>query len=183
MSSELILDVVKILGPAIVTAIVSYKVAKIQIDIKKIEVTKNNQYKAREKIFDYEKEKIEKIETSTNELRNMLYSMAGYISEGISKNDTNWLFFSSTVKNKITVLASEFKSLSFKLSEQRINYEDEYEELEGFVKEIDCNPLSLEPDSLQETIMRLIDMYTFIGSCLQSIAESEAKKIFQEYLN
>ena len=60
MTMDVVSDAIKILGPALITAVVGYKAGKSQLLLKIEELNKNNEFKAREKIFDFHKEKLAK---------------------------------------------------------------------------------------------------------------------------
>ena len=74
---DLLSDVVKILGPATITAVVGYKIGESQLLMKIKELNKNNEFKAREKIFDFHKERLAKIDQSVENLNAGLGNLAG----------------------------------------------------------------------------------------------------------
>ena len=54
---DVALESVKILGPAIITALAAYFTAKFQFKIKVKEIVESNKFRAHERIFDFHKSK------------------------------------------------------------------------------------------------------------------------------
>jgi len=72
--TEGIVEISKILGPAIITALVGYKVGKSQIEVKLRELEKTHAYSASEKLFSYYQNR----EKELNEAYNSIIKIWGF---------------------------------------------------------------------------------------------------------
>lgn len=77
LTLDVINDAIKILGPASITGFLVYKQSKAQLDLKIKELDKNNEYKAREKVFDFHKSKLKDVQSSINSLSSELGQFLG----------------------------------------------------------------------------------------------------------
>jgi hypothetical protein len=76
---NLISDAVKILGPALITAIVTFLIARVQIRAKVSEIVASGELKARESLFAYYKERGERLGASSKKFGEELGKMYGRI--------------------------------------------------------------------------------------------------------
>ncbi len=119
---DVVSEAIKILGPAIITAIVGYKVGQSQLLLKIEELNKNNEFKAREKIFDFHKERLSKVDESIASLTEGLGQFAGMTLADMNDEMNFSLFI-----NKYIVL--HLNGLPFHLNhikDELIKYPDEF---------------------------------------------------------
>ena len=80
---DILLDAIKILGPAIITAIVGYKYGKLQVTLKLKEMDKAHEFGAREHLFNYYKERSKSLLERQGQLNASLNELMG-IATGIT---------------------------------------------------------------------------------------------------
>jgi hypothetical protein len=77
---SVLLDGIKILGPALIAAIATYKGMKAQSELKLQERFKDHEFRAREHLFDYYKNRQVNLSKSHDELAESLGSLLGQAS-------------------------------------------------------------------------------------------------------
>lgn len=181
VTMNVISDAIKILGPAIITAIVGYKVGKYQLLIKMKELNKNNEFKARDKLFEFHKEKLAKVDESISGLNEGLGQLAGMVMADFD----NKLRISSFANKYLLVYIN---GLPFQLKQTYAELKKYSEECN---QELDRLHLYLQraekvskPENLEEAhtvIVELIEIYSFTSHCIRIIIEKEALEIFKPY--
>jgi hypothetical protein len=178
---DVISDTVKILGPAIITAIVGYKVGKSQLLLKIEELNKNNEFKAREKIFDFHKEKLAKVDESIASLNEGLGQFAGMTIADLDDE----LNFSSFINKYLVVyidgLPFQLNHINDELKDHSAEFSREYERLQVYIKRSEDISKPKNPEDIQSTIVELIEIYGFASHCIRILIEKEALEIFAPY--
>ena len=181
MSMEVLSDAIKILGPAIITAVVGYTAGQRQMELKIEEVNKSNEFKARDKIFEFHKEKIASCDNSIGSLNSALLEYAGLTLA--DKDDE--LSLSSFVGRHLTL---HIQGLPFQLehiNDELITCKDklpkECEKMDRYMQS--CLKLKAPEsyDEIQESIMELLEIYSFASHCIRMMIEFEALEIFSPY--
>jgi len=174
-------DAVKILGPAIITAVVGYKVGKSQLLMKIEELNKNNEFKAREKIFDFHKEKLAKVDESIANLNDGLGEFAGMTLADLDDE----MHFSSFINKYLVVyingLPFQLNQINDELKKYSDEFNREFERLQFCIKRSEDISKPKNPEEAQTTIVELIEMYGFASHCISILIEKEALEIFKPY--
>ncbi len=179
---DVVSEAIKILGPAIITAIVGYKVGQSQLLLKIEELNKNNEFKAREKIFDFHKERLSKVDESIASLTEGLGQFAGMTLADMNDEMNFSLFI-----NKYIVL--HLNGLPFHLNhikDELIKYPDEFNRelvrLDVYIRRsIDIRKPKNTGDAIS-IISELIEIYDFASNCISNLIEKEALKVFKPYI-
>ncbi|WP_020407413.1 hypothetical protein [Hahella ganghwensis] len=181
MTMEVLSDAVKILGPAIITAVVGYKAGIRQMELKIDEINKGNEFKARDRIFEFHKEKLATCDKSIGSLNSALLEYAG-MSLAVKGDE---LSLSSFVGRHLTL---HIQGLPFQLEHincELLAYKDrlpkECEKMKGYMQKCVELKTPLSSDEIQETIMELIEIYSFASHCIRMMIEFEALEIFSPY--
>lgn len=179
---DLISDAIKILGPAIITAIVGYKVGKSQLLIQIEQLNKNNEFKAREKIFDFHKDKLAKVDESIKGLNAGLGQLAGM---ALADSDDK-LHLSSFVNKHLVVYINSLPFTLNQIKDELKKYSDEFnrelERLQTYIKRSEHISKPENIEDAQTTIVELIEMYSWVSNCTTIIIEKEALEIFKPYM-
>jgi hypothetical protein len=179
---DVISDAVKILGPAIITAIVSYKIGQSQLLMKIKELNKNNEFKAREKIFDFHKEKLEKMDQSIKSLIEGLGQLAGMTLADLDDK----MHFSSFVNKYIILyingLPFYLKQTYDELKKYSGEFNHDLELLQVYKQRAENLSKPENPEDAQTTIVELIEIHSFVSHCNRILIEKEALEIFKPYM-
>jgi hypothetical protein len=179
---DVISDAVKILGPAIITAIVGYKIGKSQLLMKIKELNKNNEFKAREKIFEFHKEKLVKMDESIKNLNEGLGHLVGMTLADLDDK----MHLSSFVNKYIVVYINGLPFYLKQTYDELKKYSDEFNhELElllDYKKRAEHISKPENPEDVQTTIVELIEIHSFANHCNRILIEKEALEIFKPYM-
>lgn len=182
LTMDVISDAIKILGPAIITAIVGYKVGRSQLLLKIEEINKNNEFKAREKIFDFYKEKLVKVDQSIANLNEGLGQFAGMTLADFDDE----LNFSSFINKYLVVyingLPFQLNHINDALKKYSDEFSREYDRLPGYIKRSQEIKKPNDPESAHNTIVELLEIYEFVSHCFSLLIEKEALEIFKPYI-
>ena len=185
---NVISDAIKILGPALITGLVGYYSAKIQLmaklkelETKLKELDKNNEFKAREHYFNYYKEQQKEITGPADthqitSLTNLLYSSS---QDGLSKEEkVSFQDLSNHIIKSSKETKAQFESRNMdKIPE----YKPLYDKL---VKELDTvNSLQREcqEEVKEELIKGVRDLQMSFGLCIHMIEQRNMEECFGKY--
>jgi hypothetical protein len=182
LTLEVISDAIKILGPALITGFIAYKTGRAQHELHLKELDKSNEYKAREKLFDFHKSKLEENNTSMAGLANELGQFAGMTAAQIEDDSYLDKFVRGHLSTYIENLPFQIAHIKKEMSNYPGEFSQEYERMVSFEKSV----LNLKTPSNSDEVLNLIHelykVYGFLGHCIRVITEVEASKIFEPYL-
>ncbi len=174
-------DAIKILGPAIITAIVGYKVGQYQSLLKIEEINKANEFSAREKIFEFHKEKLIVCDKSVAELNSALYEFAGMSLADENDELKISSFVSRHLALHIEKLPFQINHIVDELEKYASKLPREKEKLEEYSKAVVSLQSPVSQEEIQQAIVDLISIYSFLSHCIRNIVELEALDIFKPY--
>lgn len=174
-------DVLKILGPAIITGVVGYFAGKAQLEIKIHELEKSNEFKAKEKIFDYLKEKLSKSHESLAELEGSFGQIAGMSDEDDTYEDNKFIY--SQVANYVENLPYEIRNIRKGLNSYKENYTDELELVDKLEENYINIKVPTDHETLLNTINELIKAHRLIIHCFNALVENQAMQIMNHNKN
>lgn len=188
MSSELyaflqpiVLDAVKILGPAVVAAYAAYKAASVQVEIKLRELESQNSFRARELVFNHLREKLANIEKEAqkydNELGKILGVAAAKFEASSDDQPTEYVkILVSTLKVSLTTAPSEARSLLAQMRlagletteecKQLINWDNNFREVE----------VAMSYAGLRNVILILVETYQIMGACTRKLLDHQIEQ-------
>ena len=181
VTMNVISDAIKILGPAIITAIVGYKVGKYQLLIKIKELNKNNEFKAREKIFEFHKEKLAKVDESIKGLNEGLGKLAGMAMADFDDKLQISSFVNKYLLVYINGLPFQLKQTYSELKKYSEECNQELDRLQVYLQRAEKVSKPENPEDAHTVIVELIEIYSFASHCIRIIIEKEALEIFKPY--
>lgn len=178
---DILSDSIKILGPAAITGVLAYKTGKAQHDLRIKELEKNNEFKAREKLFDFHKGKLEENKEALANLANEMGQFAGMTAA--DRNDE--LKINEFVNGFISTYIDNLPFAIDHIQNEMKLYPGELEQEKEKLKEIAKASKKLTkpevPGDVQSTITELMRIYSFLGHCIRMLIEKEAVEIFKPY--
>ena len=182
------IDAIKILGPAIIAAFATYKATKTQYEIKLNEITKSHEFKAREHLFDYYKERQIKLSKSHEELKNVLCQLLGMSISASDYKGNNSIgklvdsfagassLYSGLAPFEIETTLRDFESKG--LSETR-----EYAKLQSYTDKLKDIQKPEDYPSIKNNVFILLEVYSFLERCNQMLLEAQIENLFSNYVS
>ena len=174
-------DAVKILGPAIITAIVGYKAGKNQLMIKIEEIRSENQFRAREKIFEFRKEKLAKADQSIVTLNESLMQFVGLSLSDTEDASVFGGFINKHLSSHIEFLPFQLNHINDELMRYHDTYKRERDKMQGHIRKAKSIERPKNREEIISTIYELMEIYGFASHCLRILVEKEALHIFEPY--
>jgi len=182
LTLEVVSDAIKILGPAIITGFIAYKTGRSQHELKLKELDKTNEYKAREKIFDFHKGKLEENKAVMANLGNELGQYAGMTAADLEDDSKMSQFVRGQLSSYIDNLPFEISHIKKEME----LYPGKFDQEEKRMKEIEGSVQKLKKptnsNEVLDVIRELYRIYGFLGHCIRMLIEFEAGNIFDPYL-
>lgn len=159
---EVLLEAVKVIGPAIVAGIAAYKAASIQYKLKLQELDKSNQFKAAEKLFELRKEWHKSIASGHKELKSELVQLQGMIAAGKGNSE-----LMDTISSVVRVYENRLPFALSKIERDFCELSEEYTiERDDLIKAKELyNNLPEPTDNAIEYINALIAIYSAVNNC------------------
>ncbi len=181
------IDAIKILGPAIIAAFATYKATKMQYEIRLAELTKGHEFKAREHLFDYYKDRQIKLSKSHEELNNalgQLLGMAAASQEHDEEDSINEMVDSfSGISNLYAELAPfEINTVLRDFESKDLNSTDEYTKLKSYIGKLEDIQDQRTYSNVKNNVYILLEVYSFLERCNQMLLEAQIKRIFSKYV-
>ncbi len=165
--TEGIVEIAKILGPAIITALVGYKVGKSQIEVKLRELEKAHSYSASEKLFDYYQNREKELNESYNSINKDMGFLLGMTS-ALTEND-------ELLNNTIKMYDLYEKTLPYQikltlrdLKKYNLQETEEFRKLETF---LDQKALQDQKKNWSDKVSYLLEIYFYLQICNKMILE------------
>ena len=162
-----IVEVAKILGPAIITALVGYKVGKSQIEVKLRELEKSHAYSASEKLFEYyqnrEKELDESYKSINKDMGFLLGMTSSLTSDDNLSNETIKMYdlYEKTLPYQIKLTLRDLKKYSLQETE-------EFRKLESLLHQ---KSLQDQKKNWGDKVFYLLEVYFYLQICNKMILE------------
>ncbi|MBA6390001.1 hypothetical protein H4J38_04305 [Colwellia sp. BRX10-3] len=182
LTLDVIGDAVKILGPASITGILVFHQSKLRLGLKIKELDKNNEFKAREKIFEFHKDKLNSVQLSIDSLSNELGHYLG-MSVADQHNELRLnSFINRHITNNIKNLPFEVSHIHTELKKYPIDFDAELIRMDAEVENIHTLITPTDPQMVQSTITDLLSIYGFLAHCVRCLIEKEAISSFRPYI-
>jgi uncharacterized protein YabN with tetrapyrrole methylase and pyrophosphatase domain len=156
-----------VLGPAIITALVGYKVGKSQIEVKLRELEKTYAYSASEKLFDYYQNREKELNESYNSINKDMGFLLGMTS-ALTEND-------ELLNNTIKMYDLYEKTLPYQikltlrdLKKYNLQETEEFRKLESF---LDQKALHDQKKNWSDKVFYLLEIYFYLQICNKMILE------------
>jgi hypothetical protein len=182
-----LLDAIKILGPAVIAAYAAYRAAFVQIELKLKEMEKGHQFQARSAIFTDLKDRLAHIEQQTEKLNAELGHILGFAAGyrlGTTRDEPNEVVdlmlraAESAAKAQpleTTVVLADMRAAGMASSQ-------EYAAL--VARQAVQLPISGEPnyDRLKVLIVEMLETSHLLGVCTRLLLRKEMELVFAPYL-
>lgn len=178
-----VLEIAKILGPAIITAIVGFRAGQLQLKQRIYELEKGNEYKARETIFNFHREKLEKTDESLASLNSAMGTLSGMALADQKDEKFITQFVSTHLTPYIQGLEFNLSHVYDELLKHKDHLPREIKLISGYLDDVCEIVVPTSHVSVQETIVKLIEIYGHCSHCIRCIVELEALDIFSPYTN
>jgi len=156
-----------VLGPAIITALVGYKVGKSQIEVKLRELEKTHAYSASEKLFEYYQNREKELNESYNSINKDMGFLLGMTS-ALTEND-------ELLNNTIKMYDLYEKTLPYQikltlrdLKKYNLQETEEFRNLESF---LDQKALQDQKKNWSDKVFYLLEVYFYLQICNRMILE------------
>jgi hypothetical protein len=182
----IVLDTVKILGPAVVAGYAAYKAASVQIELKLRELESQNTFKARELIFNHLREKLVHIEKEAqkhdNELGKILGMAAAEFEASPDSQPTEYIkILVSSLKVSLTTAPAEARSLLVQMRLAGLETTDECKQLISWDQRFREIEVSMSYDGLKSMILSLVETYQVMGACTRKLLEHQIERTLTPY--
>ena len=182
------LESIKILGPAVIAAYATYRATKTQYEIKLQELTKSHEFKARENLFDYYKNRQQKLSKSHEELNNTLgqiLGMAATVDDEMESKSIDNLqsSYMSIAKLYAGLIPSEIDTTLADLEKKGLSNTPEYKKLAGFREIIKNIRENIGFEQLKENIFIMLEIYSFLERGNQLLLARQIEGVFSKYID
>jgi hypothetical protein len=183
---ELIKDAIKILGPATIAAWAIYKVAKSQFELRLKEIEKGHQFRAREHLFLYYKERQTQLAQDYAKLKNSLEEDLGFatgFTEVIGDEDSGLVKTMAESMEMYSAMAPTEIDITMRDMEKNdMVGTSDYDKLKSYKDKM--NNLNREKTfrSLQKNIFIILEVYHFLQHCNQMLLQRQIEKMFHKYM-
>jgi hypothetical protein len=181
------LELVKIVGPAVVAAYAGYKGALIQVTLKLQELDKSHQYEARESIFSHLKERLAHIDEESHKWHEQVGRMLGFAADQNEADDHDppsefvrvmGAMVGSTVKLvplEVATTLSDMRMLGLEFS-------DHFKALAEIERAsiVESPPATYE--QLKSATLILVETYNLLAACTRLLLQTQIEHVLAPYM-
>jgi hypothetical protein len=180
---DILLDAVKILLPATITAVLAYKITKNQMNFKLKEISRNLEFDSREHLFNYYKERSRRLLKKHDKLNESLSRLMGFAIGYSSVAEKDAIDFLKrvgvTIRNFSRVALMDSRITKKEMGKNGLNNISEFSELDSYVDEVRKIDYSENLSALQKNIVTLIEIYSHLHYCQQLMLEKQIIRYFK----
>ncbi|MFT7110934.1 MAG: hypothetical protein ACI843_002611 [Psychrobacter glaciei] len=187
--AEVVMEATKIIGPAIIASIATYKVTVSQSNQKLAELEKENSFKAKEHLLKYYQSQQESIEKAQGDLSHGLGQVLGFtVGVGEVGSDDSELLnarraFIGMMRMYINLLPFVITSQLNDLESLNLGKSNEYIKLKAYQSIANDIEYSEEQNELNSTIHFMLEIYSFLARCNNFVLENKIVQLFGRYTN
>lgn len=181
-----LMESVKILGPAIVTAIVTYKLTKIQYDGKLKEIDKSNEFKARERLFDYYKERQDKLAADHMKLNETFGQIAGissHVADGKGELDGFAEMAFGIYDLYLRTAPFEAEVTLRDMVAKNLDKTKEYFEIDAYKMKLAALKPTRDMSEIKHSLFLLMEFYMFLLRSNHLLLERQLESVFEKYVS
>lgn len=184
-TAGVISEAVKILGPAIIAAVATYKVSRAQFEIKLRELDKAHEFRARELLFLHGKERRGEVAKYNEELNKTLGMLLAEATDNIGRpGEERSLFFSGLADlwqyHSKDAPAQVLATLR-EMERRGLQDSDDYSKLKLCTDRIAAIDLTSTPERAKDGILTLVDVYAALHDCNQALIWKEMEDLLARY--
>lgn len=179
---DVALESVKILGPAIITALAAYFTAKFQFKIKVKEIVESNKFRAHERIFDFHKSKYDLFDKAILNINEGFGFFAGLSLSEQNEQGEIKRFVAKYLSVYIETAPLDLKQLIDEFYHVSELHALEFERLNRqlLIAEGISTPTNQEENN--DVIVKLLVIYGFANYCGKILTERQVVSIFDKYI-
>jgi hypothetical protein len=181
------LEGIKILGPAAIAAVVAYKAATIQIELKLRELESQNAFRAREAIFNHLREKLVHIDQQSQKLNQELGQLLGFAAaESEIKADASpseyVKIMAVALEPCIRTAPMEARSLVSQMRLAGLGTSEEYTQLTAWQATSHEGGAMASFNGLKHAVLSMLEVYELMGACTRRLLEHQLERVFSPYV-
>ena len=184
---QLLSDALKILGPALITAVASIRGAQLYMKAKLSELASVGQLRARESFFAYYKDRLEYLRTAakeTGEGIGKLYTLIGdQGDEGDKAEPPAFNALRGVASACSTLLTQEVAITQAELQQAGLEDSPEFRRLQELAAESDRQGDPKTTKDLSDCLAAIAVTYSYLCHCTQVVLESKMKELWGPYLS
>ena len=182
---SVLLEAIKILGPAAIATYATYKATKTQFDLRIAEIEKNNEYKTRETLYLFYKEKQEKIEKGREEAANSLGKLFGHsvaVKEDAESDDRELFGLHEISYLQIEMFPIELKSMKKQLEKLENKEFSEFDKFDHYLDKLKSAKNECTYENIKSNFLLILEIYSFLEEVNQLLLDSKIEKLFNKYI-
>lgn len=183
---ELIKDAIKILGPATIAALATYMAAKSQFELRLKEIEKGHQFRAREHLFRYYKDRQTQLSHDYTKLIKSLEEdlgyVAGYTKTGVVEDSGIIKTMANYIEMRSSVTLMEIDITMRDMDKNDLDVTPEYERLKSCKDKISNLAKDTNFPTLQKNMLTLVEANRILQFCNQMLMQRQMEKMFLKYM-
>lgn len=182
---ESITDIFKILGPAIIASWATYKAASVQINIKLKELDKVHSFNAREHLFNYYRERQDKLSKSYEEMQKSLgFFLGKAAAAGMSSEDILHVqMINKLVELHSKIIPSGIESILKDMKKNKLENTDEFKNLQSSKEKLSTLKNAKTQNEAEDNMLKLLEITGYQQSCNEMIIQKNLDEVFIKYVS
>jgi hypothetical protein len=184
---QLLSDALKILGPAIIAALATYKGAQLYLKAKVSELASAGELRARENLFTYYKDRLEYLWAAAKDAGvgiGKLYAIIGTQGDEAEKAEPAALNeLRGFVSVLSTLLMQEVGITRAELQQAQLEDSPQFRRLQELAAQPDHQEQPKTTKALLDRLAAIVETYSFLCHCTQVVLESRMKELWDPYLS
>lgn len=175
------IDALKILGPAIVAAVVAYKVAKAQFEATLKQTDKRNEFDARKAVYDFLIQRQEKLGENFKQMGENLGYVLG-LTTGVAEDDEDFLTFIDLSNLTLRTIRRECGVSKDQYEKKGLTDKPQYKIIEACTEKANALEAATTYDSLRYNSLELMPIYEDLHYALDALIDWEMEEILAPYI-
>jgi hypothetical protein len=176
------IDAIKILGPAIIAAVVAYKVAKTQSDVGLKQTDKRNEFEARKAGFDLLIQRQEELNKNYKQASENLAFVMG-ARTGLSDDDEDFSTFIDFSNITLRTVQRTSKLTKKHFQKQKLTDTEEFGAVESSCAAANGIQPATDFETLHSNSLALMPIYEEMNYALNAVVDREMDKILDPYID
>ncbi|MFL0804253.1 MAG: hypothetical protein K6L81_11085 [Agarilytica sp.] len=177
-------DALKILGPAIIAALATYKATKAQYELKIREMEESHGFKAREALLQHYKDQKSKVDEGYNTISETIAGSLGMVTG--TGEDSSFSEMAETIIGisdmYVGIAQFDIETTLRDMVTANVSDSSEYTKLESYLDPAKNLKTTRNVTEFKKNTYFLLDLYSFLGRCNQMLLEIQTKKLFSGYV-
>jgi hypothetical protein len=182
-------DAIKILGPATVTGIVGYLAARLQLVTKLKEIGRNQQFRAREHLFEFSiemdrerRKTYDKIVEGMGQFMGIINTtqMAGDLLDE-NQQKTQIETISQVARSIVKPTQRDLQVVQRKMKRYGLDQTNEFSEISSYLSQLTDMSIEETFPGLLQAFLAFTEIYGHIDDCHEILMEKKRDEIFRSY--